>query len=415
MNRLPDFHLRTTSPDFQDLPWDRSITEWEGICTRLAQVATGLSRHPVIFVNYDAQLYAIKELPAGKASQEFSALLKMQEARLPAVPPIGYIDFPESDFRTSILITHYLEGSLPYRTLFMSSSLNRYRQHLLDAMAWLLVQLHLAGVFWGDCSLSNTLFRRDAGMLQAYLVDAETTEITKPRLAPALRYQDLEIMEVNVNGDIHDLAAGGYLDPDAHLADTGMYLRQRYRALWDEVTREEIIFPGESYRIQERIRALNSLGFAVEEIETPSTLHSEGLRLRISVTDRNFHRDLLLELTGLETEEMQARTMMNEIRELKATLSHKRNQSLPLSAAAYHWHEYNYKPVIERLANLITLRTLRQPINECLETIDPAELYCEVLEHKWYLSERAQQDVGHLTAVDDYLETIVQDLHNLEP
>lgn len=54
----------------------------------------------------------------------------------------------------------------------MSSSLERYRDHLLDAISGLLVQLHLAGTFWGDCSLSNTLFRRDAGALQAYLVDA---------------------------------------------------------------------------------------------------------------------------------------------------------------------------------------------------------------------------------------------------
>lgn len=406
MNHSPDFHLRRQSPNFDDLPWERSITEWEGICQNLAQVATGLSRHPVVFVNYDGELYAIKELPRGKASQEYQALLKMEELRLPSVEPIGFINFHETDHRTSILITRYLEGSLPYRTLFMSTSLKRYRQHLLDAMAWLLVQLHLSGIFWGDCSLSNTLFRRDAGMLQAYLVDAETTEVTKPRLVPTLRYQDLEIMEVNVTGDIDDLIAAGWINPDLQLAETGIYLRQRYRALWDEVTREETILPGESFRIQERIRALNALGFAVEEIETPLTPQGETVRLRISVTDRNFHRDLLMELTGLETEEMQARTMINEIRELKSILSHQRNQSLPLSAAAYHWYENIYKPVTEQLIPLISERLKTQPVNECLEIVDPAELYCEILEHKWYLSERAQKDVGHFTAAEDYLNTI---------
>ncbi len=410
MKPTPDFHLRLQTPDFLDLPWDRSITEWEGICVRLAQVATGLSRHPVVFVNYDGKLYAIKELPIGKASQEFQALLKMEELRLPSVEPIGYVNFLETEYRSSVLITRYLEGSLPYRTIFMSTSLNRYRQHLLDAMAWLLVQLHLSGIFWGDCSLSNTLFRRDAGMLQAYLVDAETAEITKPRLAPTLRYQDLEIMEVNVTGDIGDLIAAGWINPDLHMADTGLYLRQRYRALWDEVTREETILPGESFRIQERIRALNALGFAVEEIETPLTPQGETIRLRISVTDRNFHRDLLMELTGLEIEEMQARTMINEIRELKSNLSHQRNQSLPLSAAAYYWYENIYKPITERLIPLISERLMKQPVNECLETVDPAELYCEILEHKWYLSERAQKDVGHMTAVGDYLNTISESL-----
>lgn len=407
MNNLPEFHLRSLSHDFDDLPWDVSITEWEGRCSRLAQVATGLSRHPVVFVNYEAQLFAIKELPLESARQELEALTRMEELRLPSVTPIGYVSYLNPSHKIGALITRYLEGSLPYRTLFMSPSLNRYRQHLLDAMAWLLVQLHLSGVFWGDCSLSNTLFRRDAGMLQAYLVDAETAEISKPRLAPTLRYQDLEIMEVNVTGDIDDLVASGYLTPDFHHSDTGMYLRQRYRALWDEVTREEIILPGESYRIQERIRVLNALGFSVEEIETPLASEGESVHLRITVTDRNFHRDLLTELTGLETQEMQARTMMNEIRELKSTLSHQRNQSLPLSAAAYYWQENYYKPVTARLVDLIDRRITHQPVHECLETIDPAELYCEVLEHKWYLSERARQDVGHMTAVEDYLNTVV--------
>ncbi len=403
----PEFHLRYPTPDFLDLPWDRSLTEWKEVCTRLAEVATGLSRHPVVFVNYNGQLYSLKELPPSKAQEEYHALVKMEELRLPAVTPIGYVNVSWPDCQASVLITRYLEGSLPYRTLFMSPSLERYRQHLLDAMAWLLVQLHLSGVFWGDCSLSNTLFRRDAGMLEAYLVDAETTEVTKPRLAPALRYQELEIMEVNVTGDLDDLAATGLLTPAFHLTQTGEYIRRRYRDLWEEVTREEVIRTGESYRIQERIRALNALGFAVEEIETPTTPQGEGLRLRITVTDRNFHRDLLTELTGLETGEMQAQKMMNEIRELKAQLSHQRGQNLPLSAAAYHWYEYIYKPVIERLAALIGQRKEIQPTRENQPIVDPAELYCEILEHKWYLSERAHQDVGHQAAVEDYLRNIV--------
>ena len=42
-----------------------------------------------------------------------------------------------------------------------------------NAFAGLLVELHLAGLYWGDCSLSNILWRRDAGAMMAYLVDAE--------------------------------------------------------------------------------------------------------------------------------------------------------------------------------------------------------------------------------------------------
>ena len=82
-------------------------------------------------------------------------------------------------------------------------------------MRWqvLLVQLHLAGIYWGDCSLSNTLFRRDAGALQAYLVDAETAEIHPARLSPVLRHHDLEIMVENIDGDLVDLEALGLSTP----------------------------------------------------------------------------------------------------------------------------------------------------------------------------------------------------------
>ena len=75
------------------------------------------------------------------------------------------------------------------------------------------------------------------------------------------------------------------------------------------------------------------------------------LRLRFFITDRNFHRDQLLGLTGISAGEMQARQMMNEINELKAYLSQANNRSVPLSAAAYHWLEHYYQPVIAQLSD----------------------------------------------------------------
>jgi hypothetical protein len=37
-----------------------------------------------------------------------------------------------------------------------------------------------------------------------------------------------------------------------------------------------------------------------------------------------------------------------------------------------------------------------------------AELYCQVLEHKWYLSEKARRDVGHDVAVEDYVRSFTK-------
>ena len=381
----------------QDLPWNRPILEWVNCCSRLEEVPHGVSRHPVVFVNYDGKIYALKELPASLAVQEYTALLHLAELRLPAVGPVGYVLTHTQHGDASVLITHYLERSLPYRLLFMRSNQVQYRAHLLDAVAGLLVQLHLVGIFWGDCSLSNILFRRDAGTLQAYLVDAETMESHDPRLSPALRCQDLEIMDENLTGELQDLAATGLLQLGGIVSETGTYIRQQYQRLWEEITREETLVQKEHYRIQERIRALNQLGFSIGDVELRSDGNGESLHLRVMVTDRYFHRDQLYNLTGLEAEEMQARKMMNEIQEVKATLSHQNNRSSSLSMAAQHWLTAIYQPTMGALQVLVDRDTA------------PAELYCQVLEHKWYLSERAHQDVGHSTAVEDYLHWRMSD------
>ena len=393
MNRPPlDITLRPGHPDFLDLPWDLPLTEWYGKCNRLEEMPRGLSRHPVVFVNFDGNLYALKELTEGAAEREYDLLVRIETLRLPAVQPIGHAHTQTSQGRGSILVTRYLDHSIPYRSLFMGSDLMRYRAHLLNSIAGLLVQLHLAGIYWGDCSLSNTLFRRDAGALQAYLVDAETAEIYSEDFSPALRHHDLQIMEENINGELADLETSHLLPESIHASDTGGYIRLRYQRLWEEITHEDIIHPSEHYRIQERIQALNNLGFSVGKVELKGTDSGDQLRLRAVVTDRNFHRDQLLSLTGVEAEEMQARKMMNEIQELKATLSQSENRSIPLSVAASRWLKQIYQPTLKRLDVIIDQKS------------DAAELYTQVLEHKWYMSEKAHHDVGHVTAVEDFIK-----------
>jgi hypothetical protein len=203
-------------------------------------------------------------------------------------------------------------------------------------------------------------------------------------------------MEENITGDLIDLETTGLLSASQvaegiPLDDTGAYIRLRYQQLWEEITQEVVISPNEHYRIQERIRAMNELGFSVGEVELSGEEGANLLHLRVVVTDRNFHRDQLFGLTGLEVEDKQAVRMMNEIQELKATLSQSDNRSTPLSVAAYHWMEHIYRPTIERLKPLVS------------NQMSPAELYCQMLEHKWYLSERAQRDVGHQVATQDYI------------
>ncbi len=390
---LQALQIRPGHPDFLDLPWHLPLREWAGACARRVEVPRGLSRHDVEFVGYGSSILAMKEMAPGVAAREYELLLRLEERRLPAVVPVGHARVrTHAGEATSVLITRFLEGSLPYRLLFYQPGLERYRDRLLDAIAGLLVRLHLAGFYWGDCSFSNTLFRRDAGELRAYLVDAETSEFSEA-LGAGGRKQDLLVLQENVAGELADVAASeGFLPAGMSPGETGIQIRQRYERLWNEITREETFHADESFRMHERVSALNALGFTVGEIEIVATGESNRLRMRTIVTDRDWHRDQLHSLIGVVAEERQAQQMLNEIREMKAWFSAEQNRSVSMSEAAFHWQHERYEPAIRRLAPRIEAGG------------DGPELYCQVLEHKWFLSERVQHDVGLDRALDDYLQ-----------
>ncbi len=385
------------TPDFNDLPWDIPLTAWPERENRLEEIQHGISRHPVVFVNYDGTLYAIKELPDPLALKEYLILAHLQELNLPCVKPVGYAKLTRNSDKRSVLFTRYLDASIPFRALFIGNAIDQFQNQLLDAIAGLLVQLHSNGFYWGDCSLSNILFRRDAGALQAYLVDAETAEYHQPTLSPVLRYHDLEIMQDNIAGELTELQNQENLSLNYAVEETGPYIQQRYRQLWEEITREEVFATDELYRVQERIQALNALGFSVKDIELKNGGQGNKLNLRIFVSDRNFHRNQLMEITGLAAEEHQAQQIINEIYELKANISRSGNPTISLEAVAYHWLEHVYKPVVQQLKPVLENRSHAKFAS------DAVQLYCQVLEHKWYLSERAQHDVGHQLAVEDFV------------
>lgn len=390
MDGLVAMEMRAGHPDFLDLPWATPVEHWKGASRRLVEVPRGVSRHEVVFVQYDKALYAVKELPPEVGEREYLNLRWLEEQELPSVHAAGHARVKRNGEDTSVLITRFLDGSLPFRTLFENAGLQQYRTRLLDAIAGLLVRLHLGGFYWGDCSLSNTLFKRDAGELQAYLVDAETAE-HHDTLSDGQREMDMAILEENVTGDLLDVAAMlGTGHPEV-LDHTGSEIRARYQRLWGEITREELLATSESWRIHERIRTLNALGFTVGEVKLEATGDGSRLRMRTIVTDRDYHRNLLHALTGLNAEDRQAALMVNEVQELRATMQRTEKRSVPLSVAAYRWLTERYQPAAKRLAPLVDRRG------------EPAELYCQMLEHKWYLSERAKRDVGVEVALEDYL------------
>jgi tRNA A-37 threonylcarbamoyl transferase component Bud32 len=388
---LPGLVITGGFPGFTNLPWDKPLADWSSICSYISDAPKGLSRHIVIFVNYENDLYTLKELHLQEAEREFHYLQRIEALRLPVIKPVGYYQAQDGDQR-SILVTKFLDFSLPYRTLFMQDHLSRYRNHLMDAMAGLLVQLHLSGVYWGDCSFSNTLFRRDAGMLQAYMVDAETVEFSSGIVPPVMRSNDLVVMEENLGSDLEEISEISQVAPGIPTTDIAVYIRVKYHELWEEVTREEEILPDDSLRIQERIRALNRLGFSVNGIELAKTSDKNLARLKVVVSDRNYHRDLLFSLTGIDAQETQAQLIMNELQEMRVRATASQGRDVSMSEAAFNWLADFYQVVCKLM------------LPHAGKSVKLPEIYCQVLEHKWFLSEKAQRDVGHIHAAQDYIK-----------
>ena len=392
MARMADIsiRLRAASPGLIALPWLEPLGQWPPEAADFRELDVGPSRHLVRFVQADGVTYALKELPGRVADKEYRVLRDLELRELPGVSPIGLVD--PADTGNSILVTRYLVHSWQFRRLFrrLPRELVKHRERLLDALASLLVDLHRAGVFWGDCSLANTLFKRDGQTLQAFLVDAETSEV-HPSLTDGQRALDLGILVENVAGDLIDVAmetgeGGERIDEDVAAAES---VADRYRALWEELTHEETFGPDERYRVEARVRRLNELGFAVDELAlVPATGDRSRLRLKVAVANRRFHAIELQRLTGLEVGEGQATILLNDLRAYQSLLAGERpGTATDDVAVGFRWRTEVFLPGMARAAAAIG------------PAADPIQAYCDLLEVRWLLSEEAGQDVGDQAAL----------------
>lgn len=380
-----------------DLPWELPLKEWSA--DFLVDMPRGISRNTVRFAERNGVVYAVKELPDRLAAREYRLLRELQEHNLPAVQPVALIT--ERGQRPgemmALIITRFLEFALPYRMILSGKRLPIDQDRLLDAMVNLLVRLHLAGFHWGDCSLSNTLFRRDAGRLAAYMVDAETGE-RHPQLSDGQRKYDLIVAEENVAGELMDVAAEIGLPPGIDPIETANNLVARYERLWDEITRDTVFGRDEQFRIAAYINRLNHLGFDVEELEMRTTDNGTRLTMRPKVVEEGHHRRRLHELTGLVAQENQSRQILNEIHRYRAWLNETEKRELSPAVAAHRWLIEVYKT------------TLLAIPDEHADKLEGPELFHQIMEHRWFLSEAAKADVGTEEALRDYISHILPDV-----
>jgi Domain of unknown function (DUF4032)/Lipopolysaccharide kinase (Kdo/WaaP) family len=375
------------------LPWDQPLEDWRD--ERLVEIRQrGLSRHVVRFVADGGELYALKSLREDLARREYRMLRGLAEVAIPAVEVVGIVVDRGPDL-DAVLVTRFLAYSSTYRTLFSRPRGGPPVDRLLDALVELLARLHLSGFFWGDCSLSNALFRADAGALEAYLVDTETSE-RHPTLTDGQRSLDLEIAVERVCGELMDLQAGELLSPAVDPIEVSEELERRYRALWFELTREEVFqLEEQRHRIAKRLHCLNELGFDADEVELIPTPAGIRLRVRTKVADSGQSSRQLFRQTGISAEEHQARRLLNDIASYRAYLEQLNGSPVSETVAAHRWLEEVYDPVVAAIPATLRGR------------LAPPEVFHEILEHRWYMSEAAGRDVGTTAAARSYFATVL--------
>jgi len=379
------------------LPWQLPLEDWQD--ERLVDIRhRGTSRHVVRFVTEAGRLYALKEMNEPLARREYRLLRRLDDLGIPAVEPLGIVvdrgayDGTPLD---AVLCTCFLEYSTTYRALYSDPHRPRPTDRLFDALVELLVRLHLAGFFWGDCSLSNTLFRLDAGALQAIFVDAETSEL-HASLSTGQREYDVELAYERVAGELLDLDAAGQLPAGVEPVELAAEIPQRYGRLWSTLTEDVVVHTDDQrMRITERMRRLNDLGFDADEVELVSAGDAYRLRIRTRVAEPGHERLRLRSLTGLDVQENQARRLLNDIASYRANLEKRTGERLPMTAAASRWLRDVYDKVLALMPANLSSR------------LPPAEVFHEVLEHRWFLSEQAGRDIGTTAAARDYFANVL--------
>jgi len=394
----PALSITSAVPDpaLLDLPWNLPLADWP--TEHIAALPKGISRHLVRFVHLAGHVIAVKETTSELARQEYDMLRTLQRLDVPCVEPVAVISNrtdAAGEPLAPVLITRHLRFSLPYRALYSQTLRAETGTRLVDALAVLLVRLHIAGFFWGDVSLSNTLFRRDAGAFAAYLVDAETGKLYDGGLSNGQRENDLEIARVNIAGELLDLQSGGRLGEDLDPVDVADGIVAAYRTLWAELTGAESFPSSERWRISERVERLNALGFDIEELSIQQDDTGDGTRVRIQpkVVDAGHHSRRLLRLTGLDAGENQARRLLNDLDAYRAIGDRAQQDEEML---AHEWLVKVFEPVVRAIP-----RELRGKL-------EPAEVFHQLLEHRWHLSEETGRPVPVAEALTDYIDTVLR-------
>jgi hypothetical protein len=144
--------------------------------------------------------------------------------------------------------------------------------------------------------------------------------------------------------------------------------------------------------VEKAMRAVQDLGFAVEEVEVVLDGEKGALKFTPKLVASGYHQNRLYEITGIHAEELQAKRLLASFDRFRG----REKKPLPLiSDSAKRWMLETYQRVIEMVPDDLRGR------------VEPAQMFHEILEHRWYLGEKAGKDLGITHATQDYIRSIL--------
>jgi hypothetical protein len=354
------------------LPWSSPLETWSPRRVHLLNVKSGPSRHIVRFVQAGAQRYAIKETSGENARRELDLYRRLHAIGIPALKPVGVVvrDDGTATIRTAVgmqrwerrtgyLVTALMEKVLPDSFLFRRAFSRHNRNRIWDAVVRLFVDLHIHGVYWGDASLANMLIHFSSeplpeigrrARLKAVLADAETAEIHHA-ISDRLRQADVDFFFESMLWNEEDQRALGVVRDPIVSQDDRAYLQAEY-----------------------------DKRFGLE------------LEMRSFELVTNIDVDRLL---GDFNAAGDGKLLLKHIQEHKWYLSEHLGREVQLAVAANDWYAQVFRPVC-RLFGAYGLPS-------CFPDRSASRLYLDIMEHKYYMSQKEQRDIGLPSALRDYV------------
>ena len=206
---------------------------------------------------------------------------------------------------------------------------------------------------------------------------------------------DVDIAVENVAGGLFELIASGRISDDIDPVGIADSLRERYEVLWNELTRVDLLDLDDRWQIEQRVRRINELGFDVEELK----INRDGRTLSVkpALIEEGHHARDLRARTGLDVQENQARRLLSDIDQFRAWLERKEDRSIPRAVATARWLAEVYQPIIDMIPAELRSR------------LEPAEVFHQLLEHRYLMAEQCGEDITNEAAMADYLDSVLAD------